>query len=108
MLVGSEDKFADIEIVNLAGLYSQSCDSIDELTQPLTYATGGFLMPSQQAVVCGGEIVTFGLSIHTDVSNECYAPGNPVKVGTMLKKRKNAASVVLFNDRLWITGKSIK
>ncbi len=71
--------------------------------QPLVHATGGFLQASKQAVVCGGEI-----SVPKEVSNKCYTPGNPASAGTMSKKRNNAASVVLPNDRLWITGKSIK
>ncbi len=58
-------------------------------------ATGGLLIQNGQIpvpVICGG------------LTNQCYRVGSQEPFAYMMEQRKDAASVVLSNERLWITG----
>ena len=74
----------------------------DWVDYPLAATGASGLLVEHVPVICGGYSNNYPASYH----DECYkvTANKAVLLGRMSSKRKNAASVVIKNSTLWVTG----
>ena len=98
-----EDYVSKAQFVELSksGNYHKCPDWIEDYPIKVEKATGGFL--ETNPIVCGGKSQPLYFE---DVTNQCYAitPKNVLRGPKMLTKRHSAASVVIFDTYLWVSG----
>ena len=87
------------ELIDLTVKGESHCSNWAEIPKGLVYPTGGLI--EDTILICGG-----GVLIEGSTSDECYSlSGEEATVVThMSVKRRGAASLVLNDKTLWITG----
>ena len=96
---------AESEIIDLSSSERTECPSWKNYPYNIRGAVGGFL--GKSPIICGGahySLSSFGNSI--EYSNECYIirPKKAEKLTNMTSKRYGAASVIINEKILWISG----